>query len=197
MNLKSRLTFGSFYYILNKIKNKTTGSKMAKVEKSKLIKTILLLISTIPFPLFFAILLYVVPALYVSFIVPYLIWKIWFGKDNQKIKKITLTWKLPIIIFLAWAMFEIEILLIFLIPFTLPFIWKLIFSICLLLLFRCITYAMMIFVWQSDILVPYRKLIYAFILAYCIAVADFGYSSLNAPDTDDYSVSFYEYMSSR
>ena len=170
---------------------------MKKIEKSKLIKTILLLISTIPFPLFFAILLYVVPALYVSFIVPYLIWKIWFGKDNQKIKKITLTWKLPIIIFLAWAMFEIEILLIFLIQFTLPFIWKLIFSICLLLLFRCITYALMIFVWQSDILVPYRKLVYAFILTYFIAVTDFWYSSLNAPDTDDYSVSFYEYMSSK
>ena len=54
MNLKSRLTIGSFYYILNKIKNKTIGSKMKKIEKSKLIKTILLLISTIPFPLFFA-----------------------------------------------------------------------------------------------------------------------------------------------
>lgn len=170
---------------------------MKKIEKSKLIKTILLLISTIPFPLFFAILLYVVPALYVSFIVPYLIWKIWFGKDSKKIKKITLTWKLPIIIFLACAMFGIEILLIFLVPLTLPFIWKLIFFTFSLLLLRCVTYAMMIFVWQSDILVAYRKLIYAFILAYCIAVLYFVYSSINAPDTDDYSISFSEYMSSR
>ena len=163
---------------------------MTKVEKSKCIKIILLLISTMPFPLFFAVLLYVFPALYVSFVVPYIIWKIWFGKDNQKMKKITLIWKLPIVIFLAWAMFEIEILLIFLVPFTLSFTWKLIFFIFSLLLFRCITYAMMIFVWQSDILAPYRKLVYAFILAYCIAITDFWYSSLNAPDTDDYSVSF-------
>ena len=170
---------------------------MEKAEKSKLIKIMLLLISTIPFPLFFAILLYVVPALYVSFIVPYLIWKIWFGKDNQKIKKITLTWKLPIIIFLACAMFGIEILLIFLVPLTLPFIWKLIFFTFSLLLLRCVTYAMMIFVWQSDILVSYRKLIYIFILAYCAAVSYFVYSSINAPDTDDYSIPFSEYMSSR
>lgn len=168
---------------------------MTEVEKSKLIKTILLLISTMPFPLFFAILLYVVPALYICFIVPYLIWKIWFDKDNQKMKKITLIWKLPIIIFLALTMFEMEMLLIFLVPFTLPFIWKLIFFFISLLLFRCITYAMMIFVWQYDILVPYRKLIYAFILAYCIAVADFWYSSLNAPDTDDYSNAPYIFRS--
>ena len=169
---------------------------MKKIEKSKLIKTIILLVSTIPFPLFFAVLLYFAPALDVCFIVPYLIWKIWFAKDNRKIKKITLTWKLPIIIFLAWAMFEIEILLIFLVPFTISFMWKLIFFIFPLLLFRCITYTMMIFVWQSDILFPYRKVIYAFILAYCIAVAYFCHASLNAPDTDDYSTSFLEDMQS-
>jgi len=167
---------------------------MKKMEKSKLVKTILLLVSTIPFPLFFAILLYLAPALYVCLVVPYLIWKIWFGEDKQKIQKIALIWKLPIIIFLSWAMFEIEILLIFLIPFALSFTWKLIFFIFSLLLFRCITYAMMIFVWQSDILVPYRKLIYAIILAYCIVVADFYYSSQNAPDTDDYSTPFLEEM---
>lgn len=171
---------------------------MEKAEKSKLIKIMLLLISTLLFPLqFFSIAFYFIPTIYISFIVPYLIWKIWFEKDNQKIKKITLTWKLPIIIFLACAMFGIEILLIFLVPLTLPFIWKLIFFTFSLLLLRCITYAMMIFVWQSDILVSYRKLIYAFISAYCIAVSYFVYSSINAPDTDDYSIPFSEYMSSR
>ncbi|MBQ8481417.1 MAG: hypothetical protein IJ532_02645 [Alphaproteobacteria bacterium] len=171
---------------------------MTKVEKSKCIKTILLLLSTLLFPLqFFSIVFYFIPSLYICFIVPYLIWKIWFGKDNQKIKKITLIWKLPIVIFLAWTMFETEILLVFLVPHTLLFIWKLVFFIFSLLLFRSIIYVMMIFVWQSDILVPYRKLIYAFILAYCIAGAYLWYSSLNAPDTDDHSVSFYEYMSSQ
>ena len=158
----------------------------------------LLLISTLFWPFqFFSTVFYFIPTIYISFIVPYLIWKIWFGKDNQKIKKITLTWKLPIIIFLACAMFGIEILLIFLVPLTLPFIWKLIFFTFSLLLLRCVTYAMMIFVWQSDILVPYRKLIYAFILAYCAAISYFVYSSINTPDTDDYSIPFSEYMSSR
>ena len=168
---------------------------MKKIEKSKFIKTILLLLSTLLFPLqFFSIAFYFIPSLYIGVAVPYLIWKIWFGKDNQKI---TLTWKLPIIIFLACAMFGIEILLIFLVPLTLPFIWKLIFFTFSLLLLRCITYAMMIFVWQSDILVSYRKLIYIFILAYCIAVSYFVYSSINAQDTDDYSISFYIYMLSK
>ena len=168
---------------------------MTKVEKSKCIKTILLLLSTLLFPLqFFSIVFYFIPSLYICFIVPYLIWKIWFGKDNQKIRKISLTWKLPIVIFLAFIMFEMEILLIFLVPYTLSLAWKLIFFTCSLLLFRCITYAMMIFVWQSGILVPYRKLIYAFILAYLGFMADFWYSCQNAPDTDDYSISFYEYI---
>lgn len=82
---------------------------MEKAEKSKLIKIMLLLISTLLFPLqFFSIAFYFIPTIYISFIVPYLIWKIWFEKDNQKIKKITLTWKLPIIIFLACAMFGIH-----------------------------------------------------------------------------------------
>lgn len=162
-------------------------------KTSKYIKTILLLLSTLLLPLqFFGIVFYFIPNLYICFVVPYLIWKIWFDKDNQKMQKITLIWKLPIVIFLAWAMFETEMLLIFLVQFTLPFIWKLIFFVFSLLLFRCIIYAMMIFVWQSDILLPYRKLVYAFILAYCITIADFWYSSLNAPDTDDYSIPFSE-----
>ena len=171
---------------------------MKKMDKLKLIKTLLLLISTLLCPLqFFSIVFYFIPSLYICFAVPYLIWRIWFGKDNLKIKKITLIWKLPIMIFLAWAMFEMEMLLIFLVPFTLPFIWKLIFFTFSLLLFRCITYAMMIFVWQSNILLPYRKLIYAFIAAYCVAVAYFVYSGIDAPDTDDYSISFYEHMKSQ
>lgn len=171
---------------------------MKKAEKTKLIKTILLLLSTLLFPLqFFSIAFYFIPSLYIGVAVPYLIWKIWFGKDNQKIKKITLTWKLPIIIFLACAMFGMEILLIFLVPLTLPFIWKLIFFTFSLLLLRCVTYAMMIFIWQSDILKPYRKLIHTAIMVYCVTVLYFAYSVINAPDTDDYSVPFSEYISSK
>lgn len=168
---------------------------MKKTEKSKVIKTALLLLSTLLFPLqFFSVVFYFIPSLYICLIVPYFMWKIWFDEDNKKIKKISLIWKLPIIFFLAMAMYEIEMMFIFLVLLIESFTLKLIFFICLLLIFRCITYVMMIFVWQSDILLPYRKLIYAFILAYCIAVADFWYSCKNAPNTDDYNESFYEYM---
>lgn len=167
---------------------------MKKVEKSKLIKTILLLISTLPFPLFFAISLYFVPALYVCFVVPYLIWKIWFGKNNQRIKKITLIWKLPIISFLAWAMFPVEMLLIFAIPAILPLFGKIIIFTFFLLVVRCITYIMMIFVWQSDILISFRKVMYSFILIYCATVSYFVYLSINAPDTDDYNIPFQDYL---
>lgn len=167
---------------------------MEKIEKLKYLKSFCLLLSTLPFPLFFGIILYVVPALYVCFVVPYLIWKIWFGTDNQKIKKYSLVWKIPLIILLSIALLFVEMLFIFHIPITLSLFGKIVGLAFLLLSARSITYAMMIFVWQSDILVPYRKLIYAFILAYSIVVANFWYLSLNTPDTDDYSVSFSEYM---
>ena len=162
VNFQSRLTIGSFYYILNKIKNKTRGGKVTKVEKSKCIKTILLLLSTLLFPLqFFSIVFYFIPSLYICFIVPYLIWKIWFGKDNQKIRKISLTWKLPIVIFLAFIMFEMEILLIFLVPYTLSLAWKLIFFTCSLLLFRCITYAYINFRYGTKMPDCHTKIIIA------------------------------------
>ena len=168
---------------------------MKKIEKSKLIKTILLLLSTLLFPLqFFSIAFYFIPSLYIGVAVPYLIWKIWFNGNNQKIKKYSLVWKIPLIILLSIALLFVEMLLIFHIPITLSLFGKIVGLVFLLLSARSITYAMMIFVWQSDILVPYRKLIYAFILAYSIVVANFWYLSLNAPDTDDYSVSFSEYM---
>ena len=167
---------------------------MKKVENSKLIKTILLLISTLPFPLFFAISLYVVPALYVCFVVPYLIWKIWFGKNTQKIRKITVIWKLLIMSLLACAMFFMEILLIFAVPAILPLFWKIIVFTSFLLIIRCITYAMMIFVWQSDMLTSFRKIVYTFILMYCSTISYFVYSSIDAPDTDDYSIPFQDYL---
>lgn len=165
---------------------------MSKVEKVKLIKTALLLISTTPCPLFMAIFLYVIPALYICFVVPYLIWKIWFGKYDYKTQKYSLIWKIPLIAFLAIALFIIEMLLVFFVPTTLSLLGKIAVFIIFLLMARCLTYAMMIFIWQSDILVPYRKLICAGIIAYCLVIADFLYSSQNAPDTDDYSIPFAE-----
>lgn len=171
---------------------------MKKAEKTKLIKIILLLISTLfcPFQLF-STFFYFIPTIYISFIVPYLIWRIWFGKTDFKIRRYLLIWKIPIIILLALAMFFVEMGLIFIFAISTALIYRITIVILLLLILRCVTYAMMIFIWQSDILKPYRKLIHTAIMVYCVTVLYFAYSVINAPDTDDYSVPFSEYISSK
>lgn len=169
---------------------------MEKAEKSKLIKIILLLISTLLWPLqLFSIAFYFIPSIYVSLIVPYLMWKILFGKTNFQIRKYSLIWKIPIIIFLAMAMFYTEMGFIFIFATSISLISKIIIFVFLLLLIRCITYAMMIFIWQSDILMSHRKLIYIAIMVYCVIAGYLAYSIANAPDTDDYSIPFSEYIS--
>ena len=66
---------------------------MAKNNNSKYLKSVLLVLSTLIFPLqIFSVVLYFVPALYTCIIVPYFIWKIWFGKEAQKIKIYSLFW---------------------------------------------------------------------------------------------------------
>ena len=162
---------------------------MENAEKLRLIKIMLLLISSLFLPLqLFSTVVYFIPAIYISFIVPYLIWKTWLDKTNFKINKYSLILKIPIIIFLAMAMFYVEMGLIFIFATSLSLIDKIIIFILILLLIRCVTYAMMIFIWQSDILIPYRKLIYTVITAYCLAVGYLAYSTINAPDTDNYSI---------
>ena len=171
---------------------------MEKAEKSKFIKIILLLISTLFWPLqFFGIIFYFIPSIYVSFVVPYLIWRICFHKDIFKIQKYSLIWKIPVIIFLAIAMFYVEMEFIFIFATSISLIGKITIFVFLLLLIRCATYAMMIFIWQSGTLTPCGKLIYTTVIAYCVAVGYLVYSAINAPDTDDYSTPFSEYISSR
>lgn len=168
---------------------------MIKNKKSKYIKSCLLVVSTLPFLLFYSAFLYFIPALYVSFVVPYLIWRIWAGKDNQRTRKYSLIWKIPLIIFLAIAMFHIEIVLIFIFAIEIPLIGKIIIFVFLLFLLRCLTYAIMIFIWQPNILKSYYKVWgYVGVILYCIANSYFIYSIKNAPDTDDYNIPFSEYL---
>ena len=74
-----------------------------------------------------------------------------------------------------------------------PLVGKIIIFVFLLFLLRCLAYAMMIFVWQPDILKSYKIWGYAGIILYCIANSYFIYSIQNAPDTD-YSVPLSEYL---
>lgn len=172
---------------------------MTKSQKSKYIKSSLLLLSTLLFPIqIFSIFLYFIPALYISFVAPYLIWKIWFGKYKQKTQIYSFFWKIPIIIFLAFTMFYTDVLSMFIIFATeISLIGKIIIFVFLLLLLRCITYAMMIFIWQPDILKSHKIWAYAGVIIYCIANSYFIFSSPNAQDTDDYNFSFYECISSK
>ena len=119
---------------------------MTKNQKLKYIKSCLLILSTLPFLLFYSIFMHFIPALYISFVVPYLIWRIWFGKDSQKTLNYLLVWKIPLIIFLAIAMFQIEMVLIFIFATEISLIGKIIIFVLLLFLLRCLTYAMMIFI---------------------------------------------------
>lgn len=168
---------------------------MEKTKKSKLIKTTILLISTLLLPIqLFGIVFYCIPSLYIGIVVPYLIWKIWFGEDKQKIKKINMIWKIPVIILLAADLIVVEMMIFSPLVFISSLLGKIIAGIFLVLLLRAVTYASMIFIWQPNILKPYRNLIYAFILSYIMFMADFMYLSQNAPDTDDYSIPFHEYM---
>lgn len=152
--------------------------------KLKYIKTLLLALSTVPFPLFISMFLYFIPAVYVGVLVPYFIGKIWINKSSFHIQKSTFIWKIPLIFFLLYTLFIGELLLIFLVPFSISFLGKIIFFLFCALLLRSIIYAMIIFIWHSDILPPYRKLIYAGILLYCVLTSIFSYQVLTAPDTD-------------
>ena len=164
---------------------------MEKAKKSKLIKIMLLLISTLFWPFqFFSTAFYFIPSIYVSLIVPYLIWKILFSKTNFQIYKYSLIWKIPIIMFLAMAMFYTELGFIFIFATSMSLISKIIIFGFLILLARCITYSMMIFVWQPNVLKSYKIWAYIGIILYCLANFYFIYSIRNAPDIDDYNLPF-------
>lgn len=172
---------------------------MIKSNQSKYTKSILLILSTLFCPLqIFGIILYFIPILYISIVVPYFIWKIWTGKNNKKIQIYSLFWKIPTILFIAFTMIYIEIFLLFTIFATeTPLIGQIIIFILMLLLMRCIIYTMMIFIWQPDILKSNKIWAYTGIIIYCIANLYLIYSIENAPDIDDYNIPFSEQLKSQ
>lgn len=158
---------------------------MIKTEKSKYIKSVLLLLSTLLVPLqFFGVILYWLPCIYVGLVVPYLLWRIWFNKNNIKANPVSYLWKIPIIFILTASMFYAELFLIFIIPMTISFTAKIIIFAVLLFILRCFIYAMMIFIWQPDILKSKKKWAYLGVILYCATTVYFLYSIPNAPDTD-------------
>lgn len=160
---------------------------MTEIKKSKLIKTILLLLSTLLWPFqIVGIFLVYIPNIYISFVVPYLIWKMWLSNSNQKMRKIFLILKLPVIAYLALSLYSIEFLLLFMLPYSAPLAWEIVIFFAMLLIARCVIYAMIMFIWQPSILKSFKFLGIAFVLLYCISVACFYYNVENAPDTDGY-----------
>ena len=169
---------------------------MINSNQSKYTKSILLILSTLLCPLqIFGILFYFIPILYISIVIPYFIWKIWIGKNNKKIQIYSLVWKIPAVLFIASTMIYIEIFLLFIIFATeITLIFQIIIFIVLLLLMRCMTYAMMIFIWQPDILKSNKIWAYTGIITYCVTNLYLIYSIENVPNIDDYSIPLSEQL---
>lgn len=148
----------------------------------KLIKIILLILSALPIPLFFTPFLYLIPALYIGYVVPFLIWKIYFAENTVRITKYSLIWKLPLVLFLPVSMAFVEIVLFFLVHFSLSLIYKIVCYIIMLYILRCLIYAMMIFIWQTANKTIYAKLTTILIFVYCMVILYFIYSFQIAPD---------------
>jgi len=136
---------------------------MAETKKSKYIKSVLLLLSTLFVPVQFGSLVFNLLSIpYVSFVVPCLLWKIWFNRDDYKVSPTAYFWKIPIILFFIAIMFvtEIEILLAILFWEKLSNIAMVALYVVLVLILRCLNYAMMIFIWQPNILKAGKKWAY-------------------------------------
>ncbi len=146
---------------------------MTKTKKSQYIKSALLVLSTLLVPVqFFSLVFNFLSFPYVSFVVPYLLWKIWFNRDEYKLSPISYFWKIPIILFLIAIMFvaEVEILLAILFWETLSNITKIAIYVVLVLILRCLNYAMMIFIWQPNILKSGKKWAYLGLGLYYVCV---------------------------
>ena len=149
-------------------------------------KSIFILFTTLLFPIqFLGAFFYLIPPLYNCVIVPFWLWSVLIDKDKRKIKTTAFIWKMPIFFLLACCMGFLELLLVFALPVTFSFVAKLVLYAVMILLLRIITYAMMIFVLQTDFAKCGTKWVYWLILAYCIAVMSFAYSTKYAQDTDN------------
>ena len=154
-----------------------------------------LLLSTLLFPVQFVFLFLIIPPIYVGFIVPFLIWKIAFNGQVKNITKISLLWKIPLILsfnilnmtfgeFLALNVFYI-------LPYN-PFILLVIFGIVIICL-RIISYALIILIWDFNafqICSKIKKLLLTFVLLLCLCGSSFLYSIWVSPDDVSYDSYF-------
>ncbi len=158
---------------------------MTKTKKSQYIKSALLVLSTLLAPLqFFSLFFNFLPGLYVYFVVPYLLWKIWFKPDDYKVNPTLYYRKTPIILVVIVGMFFAEILLYSLIKYP-PLASKTavitIYTVSLLM-FRCLSYVMMIFIWQPNILKSDKKRACISIISlYCLTLVCLSYLFITAP----------------
>jgi len=158
---------------------------MAKTKKSKYIKSVFLVLSTLLAPcLFFSIFSNFIAGIYVYFVVPYLLWKFWFNQDDYKVNPTSYYRKAPIILVIVAGMFFAEILLYFLIEYPPSASEAAVIAIYAvsLLIFRCLSYAMMIFVWQPSILKSGKKrTCLGIIFLYFLALMGLSYLFITAP----------------
>ncbi len=171
---------------------------MTKTKKSQYIKSALLVLSTLLAPLqFFSLFFNFLPGLYVYFVVPYLLWRIWFNRDDYTASKESYFWKIPIIFVITAGMFFAEVLLfsLFVFPSGASLSAIMITFAVSLLMFRCLSYAMMIFIWQPNILKTCKKWIcFGLIILYFIALICLSHLFITMPKLNAFSFQRSDYI---
>lgn len=151
----------------------------------KYIKAFLWLLSSLLLPYQpFGIALFLVPNIYINIIVPYFLLKTLFGRDALQIKAVSILWKIPIILVLIAGMLLGEFVCLVTTPSDMSLVLIIATFFFKILLLRTITYTMMIFIWQPNILKHGKTLAYLIVLAYCAFVGYALYAMKDAPDTD-------------
>lgn len=129
------------------------------ITKKKIFTAVGLIFSTLIFPWSFIFFFLIIPPIYTGFIVPFLIWKLIFNGQFKDIAKISLIWKIPIIIIFNLILTIGELA-------TFPIIAYLpnstilhVFIIALqMVILRAIAYSAIIFVWHPKTFINYPKI---------------------------------------
>ncbi len=158
---------------------------MTKTKKSQYIKSALLVLSTLLVPVqFFSLVFNFLSFPYVSFVVPYLLWRIWFNRDEYRASKVSYLWKIPSILVIVVGMLVTEFLLFYIyisiMSSAVPFSAVMVIFDVMLLVFRCLTYAVMIFIWRPNILKTGKKWACLGVILYCVTIISFLGSTIPA-----------------
>ena len=153
-----------------------------------------LLLSTLIFPIQIAFVFLIFPPIYVSFIVPFLIWKFSLQGSIKNIDLVSLAWKLPFILWLSLLSMFLGEFLALSVFYFIPNngIHFIIFGIVILLI-RSITYILIIFIWQPSIYHfsnKLKKLTFICTLIFCISGTYILYK-LSSPSSQESFDSYY------